>query len=179
MVRYMAYPAMHASAGGNLARASTTDGLGAHAICTSQTKAFRPHQIQHHHHLSESACATISNNDARCVAHVSNFANSIQCSKASPHGRDDPLEDATIVRMLEHARYEAAALMPDCPTKGNPARHMPTRLLAVSSRKRYCLVTGPRYCESPLCLERLLYAPSQSQPTPYHLNSMRASLNAN
>lgn len=81
--------------------------------------------------------------------------------------------------MLEHTRYEAAALMPDCPTKGNLARHMPTRLLAVSSRKRYCLVTGPRYCKSPLCLERLLYSPGQSNPTPYHLNSMHASLNAN
>ena len=142
-------------------------------------KAFGPHQFQQHHHLSESASAKISNNDVRCVAHVSNFANSIQCSKASPHCHDDPLEDATTVRMLEHTRYEAAALMPDCPTKGNPARHMPTRLLAVSSRKRYCLVTGPRYCKSPLCLERLLYSPGQSNPTPYHLNSMHASLNAN
>jgi hypothetical protein len=123
--------------------------------------------------------ASSSNNDARCGAHVSTVADSVQCCKVSPPCRGDLPKDATAVRMLEHGRYEVTALMPDVPTKRKPVRHMPTKLLAVSSRKRYCLVTGPRYCQSPLCLERLLYLPGQSRPPPDHSDSMRASLHTN
>jgi hypothetical protein len=130
-------------------------------------------------HISEIHSCVLLKQDARCGAHVSTVADSVQCCKVSPPCRSDLPKDATAVRMLEHGRYEVTALMPDVPTKRNPVRHMPTKLLAVSSRKRYCLVTGPRYCQSPLCLERLLHLPGQSHPPPDHSDSMRASLHTN
>ena len=159
-----------------MARASTTDGSGVHAIYNYRTKHsalinFNNTIIYRNLPLQKSQTMTF-------VA-LRMFQTSQTASSVPRHPRTVMMIRSTTVRMLEHTRYEAAALMPDCPTKGNPARHMPTRLLAVSSRKRYCLVTGPRYCKSPLCLERLLYSPGQSNPTPYHLNSMHASLNAN
>jgi hypothetical protein len=57
--------------------------------------------------------------------HTSRMASS--ASRQSPRCREHGLEDATIVRMLEHGRYEAASLMPDVPTKRNPVRQHATR----------------------------------------------------
>lgn len=168
---------MHAGAGANLARASATDGAGARVICTfHQTPGIMDPSTQHYPHISEiHLCAS----QTMTLVAMRMFQTSQIKASVPRHPRHVAVicpRTRQLCACSNMADMKVTALMPDLPTKRDPARHMPTRPLAVSSRKRYCLVTGPRYCESPLCLERLLYFPSQSHPAPYHFASMRASL---
>jgi hypothetical protein len=115
---------------------------------------------------------------ADCSSPRSCFKHNKSCRKAFPHNRDDAFGARDKPpRMLEHDRdlSEPPTPMLDLPRVA--PQH--AAILAVSNRKRYCLVTGPPCCTSPLCLKRLLYPLSQSGPSITQLDFMRASLDAN